>query len=94
MEAQDEIVALRDRIEILSGVLSALGRMDEINRTVRRCSDRIEARRALREEPFGYSERVATHILDLSVSRQTKEGIEELRRERQQAVDRLQTLGE
>jgi DNA gyrase/topoisomerase IV subunit A len=68
--------------------------MDEINRAVRRSSDRIEARRALRDEPFGYSERVTTHILDLSVSRQTKEGMEELRRERQQAVDRLQKLGE
>jgi DNA gyrase/topoisomerase IV subunit A len=70
----------------------ALARMDEVNRAVRSGHNRIQARQVLRAEPFGYSVVVATHILDLSVSRQRVTGIEELRRERSKGADLLRSL--
>ncbi len=84
---------LFERLQILDGVLNALARMDEINLAVRKSKNRQEARKALLAEPFRYSETVATHILDLSVSRQTIAGIEELKRERSEAAARLKDLG-
>jgi DNA gyrase/topoisomerase IV subunit A len=84
-----ERAALQERVRTLDPILDALDRMDEINRVVRKCRNRIEARKLLLAEPFLYSEVVATHILDLSVGRQTLEGIEEIRRERKQASERL-----
>ena len=84
---------LLERLQILDGILDALARMDEIDIAVRRSQNRQEARKALLAEPFRYSESVATHILDLSVSRQTIAGIEELKRERSEAAARLKELG-
>jgi DNA gyrase/topoisomerase IV subunit A len=83
---------LQERIKILDGILDALGRMDEINRAVQGSLNRIEAREVLLDEPFSYSEMVAAHILDLNVGRQTVAGVEELRRERKLASDRLAEL--
>jgi DNA gyrase/topoisomerase IV subunit A len=88
----DELSALRQRVRLLDALLDALERMDEINQAVRKSQNRIEARHILMGEPFGYTETVARHILDLSVGRQTINGIEELRREREQASERLQKL--
>jgi DNA gyrase/topoisomerase IV subunit A len=83
---------LQERIHILDGILDALERTDEINHVVRGGLNRIEAREILQAKPFSYSEVVANHILDLTVSRQTVIGIQELRREREQAADRLTEL--
>jgi DNA gyrase/topoisomerase IV subunit A len=85
--------ALQKRVRILDAILDALDRMDEINRVVRKSQNRMEARKLLLAEPFLYSEVVATHILDLNVGRQTVEGIEEIRRERKQASERLKGPG-
>jgi DNA gyrase subunit A len=88
----DLVRSIQARLDILDGILDALVRMDEINRVVRGSLNRIEARHILLAEPFGYSEMVAEHILDLNVGRQTATGIEELRHERKQAADRLAEL--
>jgi DNA gyrase/topoisomerase IV subunit A len=72
---------LRARLHILEGVSDALGRMDQINAVLRSSSDRTAARSALTADPFNYSEVVATHVLDMTVSRQTIQGVEELRQE-------------
>lgn len=85
--------ALEERVRILDAILDALDRMDEINRVVRKSQNRVEARKLLAAEPFLYSEMVSPHILDLSVGRQTVEGIEEIRRERMQASERLRGSG-
>jgi DNA gyrase/topoisomerase IV subunit A len=84
--------SLEERVRTLDGVLDALSRLDEINEAVRISKDRIEARSVLVAEPFGYSEVVATHILDLNVGRQTVAGVAELRRERREAAQRLKDL--
>jgi DNA gyrase subunit A len=87
-----EIPRLRDRIHILDGILDALGRMGEINHLVSQSKDRNRARDGLLVQPFCYSEVVAQHVLDITVGRGTAAGIEELRRERNQAGERFQEL--
>jgi DNA gyrase/topoisomerase IV subunit A len=72
---------LRARLDILEGLSDALGRMDEINAVVHDSSDRPAARSALMADPFNYSDVVSTHVLDMTVSRQTIQGVEELRQE-------------
>lgn len=77
----------------IASILDAVSRLDEINTVVRTCRDRLEPRRVLCAEPFAYSEVVAPHVLDLTVGRQTVAGVEELKRERQEAAERLEELG-
>jgi DNA gyrase subunit A len=89
---ESEIPRLRDRIHILDGILDALGRMGEINQLVSQSKDRNQARDGLLDQPFCYSEVVAMHVLDTTVGRQTTAGIEDLRRERNQAGERLEEL--
>jgi hypothetical protein len=72
--------------------LDALNRLDEINAAVRRCTDRIEDRRELQSEPFGYSDAVGNHVLDLTVGKQTADGVAELKRERDSLVELLKRL--
>jgi hypothetical protein len=80
-EREDVRERLRARLHILEGLSDALGRMDQINGVLRNSSDRPAARSALMADPFNYSEVVATHVLDMTVSRQTNQGVEELRQE-------------
>jgi DNA gyrase/topoisomerase IV subunit A len=84
--------AAKTRLDVLDGVLDALGRMDEINAVVRGCADRVTATETLMAGPFRYPEFVAHHILDLMVGRQTVEGVEVLRQERDKAADHLRSL--
>src|ERR1700722_10779647 len=82
----------QERLDILSGLLDAINRLDEINAAVRRSTDRIEARRELQSEPFGYSDAVINHILDLTVGKQTADGVAELKRDRDALVELLKRL--
>jgi DNA gyrase/topoisomerase IV subunit A len=76
-----------ENASFLDGILDALVRMSQINGVVHGSEDRTAARTKLRSEPFGCSEVVASHVLDLSVGRQTEIGREELRRERSCLTD-------
>jgi DNA gyrase subunit A len=80
-EREEARERLRARLHILEGVSDALGRMNQINGVLRNSSDRPAARSALMANPFNYSEVVATHVLDMTVSRQTIQRVEELRQE-------------
>ena len=80
-EHGDVTERLRARLHIMEGLFDALGRMDQVDAVVRSSSDRPAARAGLMAEPFRYSEVVATHILDMTVGRQTILGVEELRQE-------------
>ena len=92
---KDDVIALnvRERIHILEGLLDALSRFDEVNDAVRRSLDRAVASRVLQSPPFGYTELVADHVLDLHVARQTVAGMEQLRQERLRAIETLERLG-
>ena len=87
-----ETACIREGLHILDGSLDALDRMDAVNIVVRSSSDRPAAMRGLQSPPFGYSEAVANHLLDLTVGKQTVTAIERLRQERQGAVKSLEGL--
>lgn len=70
------------REEIVSGVLRALEDAENVGRTIRKQPDRKHARAALMRE-LGYSEIQANHVLDMTFSRQTAQGMAELRDERE-----------
>lgn len=65
------------RLHIIEGLLTALDRIDEVNRVVGAASGREEARAALVTE-LGFSDVQATHILDMTVGRQTSRARAEL----------------
>jgi DNA gyrase/topoisomerase IV subunit A len=83
---------VQDRILVLDSVLDALNRLDQISAAIRRCTNRSDARNVLQAEPFGYSDAVVEHVLDLNVGRQTAAGIAALKLERDTAADLLRTL--
>lgn len=68
------------RMEILQGLLSGIAQLDTINAAVRRCRNRTDAREAV--VALGYTAHQAEHILDVPVSRQTREALDGLRLER------------
>jgi len=86
--------AAKTRLDVIDGVLDALGRIDEINAVVRECADRVTAQKKLMTQPFGYPEFVTHHILDLTVGRQTVQGVEALRQEQDKLADYLNGLKE
>jgi DNA gyrase/topoisomerase IV subunit A len=91
--SDDLVRSIQARLQIIDGILDALlTAWTKINHVIRGSLNRMEARDVLLAEPFCYSEMVADRILDLTVGRQTVTGIEELRRERKQAADRLAEL--
>ena len=83
-----ELAELEERLRTVNGLLDALGRLDEVNKSIQFCSDRPAALGALLHEPFGYSRRQAEASLDMPVSWQTADQVAHLRSERDDLVDR------
>jgi DNA gyrase/topoisomerase IV subunit A len=82
---------LDSRVEVIDGLLAALERFDEVNRIVRLSRDRFSALMDLQGAPLNLSELQAHAVLDMPVSQQSFEAIEELRRERSELLSlRLQ----
>lgn len=79
------------RKEIVDGLLKAIAQLDKINTVVRECRDRPEAREAV--IALGYTAIQAEHILEASVSNQTKEAIEQLRAEKARIEALIGQLG-
>jgi DNA gyrase/topoisomerase IV subunit A len=97
MEDEIKIVAaqrLRQRVQLIEGLLDALGRIDDVNHVVRACPNRASAEEALHSPPFDYSPVVANHVLDLTVTRQTTEAIKDLQREREESIESAKRLSE
>jgi DNA gyrase subunit A len=87
LDHQEDVVTRRsrhrldkaeDRLHIVDGLLKALDRIDEIIALIRASRDRAAASRGLQAEPFDFSERQASHILDLMLSRLTQLGKKDL----------------
>ena len=94
---QIEIVTRRtqfrlDRAEhelhINSGLLKAIGMIDEIISTIRESDDRSIARTSLMNAPFEFSEIQANHILDMQLGRLTRLGRDQV----EEKVQELTTL--
>ena len=74
-------------LHINSGLLKAIGIIDDIISTIRESEDRATARTSLIEEPFEFSETQANHILDMQLGRLTRLG-------RDQIEEKVQELNE
>lgn len=71
----------RSRAHIVEGLIKAIGLIDDIIVTIRASANRSVAREALMAEPFEFTERQATEILDMQLGRLTRLGREELEKE-------------
>ena len=74
-------------LHINSGLLKAIGIIDDIISAIRESEDRATARTSLIEEPFEFSETQANHILDMQLGRLTRLG-------RDQIEEKVQALTE
>ncbi|MBB32604.1 MAG: DNA gyrase subunit A [Acidimicrobiaceae bacterium] len=82
-------------LHINTGLLKAIGMIDEIITTIRASEDRATAREALMAEPFDFSEIQTNHILDMQLGRLTRLGrdqIEEKVSELTAAIIELQAI--
>jgi DNA gyrase/topoisomerase IV subunit A len=76
-----ELSELEARLRVLSGLLDASERLDELNKVIRYSNDRPGALSALQHEPFGYSRDQAEAVLDMPMSWQTLGELARLRAE-------------
>jgi len=65
-------------LHINTGLLKAIGMIDEIIATIRASEDRATAREALMAEPFEFSEIQTNHILDMQLGRLTRLGRDQI----------------
>ncbi|KAA0233375.1 MAG: DNA gyrase subunit A [Acidimicrobiales bacterium] len=85
----------RSRAHIVEGLIKAISLIDEIIVTIRASANRSVAREALMGEPFEFTERQATEILDMQLGRLTRLGHEELEKELsdlRQAIAELEAI--
>ena len=75
-------------LHINSGLLKAIGMIDEIIATIRESEDRATARTTLMNESFEFSEIQANHILDMQLGRLTRLGRDQI----EEKVQELTTL--
>ncbi len=62
----------QDRAHILEGLIRAQNVIDEVIALIRRSDDRTAARQGLMAEPFSFSERQASFILDMQLGQLTR----------------------
>ena len=75
-------------LHINSGLLKAIGMIDDIIATIRESEDRATARTTLLNEPFEFTEIQANHILDMQLGRLTRLGRDQI----EEKVQELTTL--
>src|SRR3954470_4085517 len=83
------------RLHIVEGLVKALDMIDAVVKAIRAAKDRSAARDALMAKRFGFSEIQANHILDMTLSRLTQLGVEELVKEKAEleaAIKELQRI--
>ncbi|MBA3268691.1 MAG: DNA gyrase subunit A [Acidimicrobiia bacterium] len=71
----------QDRAHIVEGLIRALDLIDEIIALIKASADKAAARAGLMAAPFAFSQVQAEHILDMTLSRLTRLGREELDKE-------------
>jgi DNA gyrase subunit A len=87
-----ELAELEGRLQVLTGLLDALSRLNEVNQVIQFSGDRNTALVALQQEPFGYSNREAEAVLDMPMSWQTGEHANHLHQERDHLTERRASL--
>jgi len=85
---QFRLARAEERAHILIGYLRALDMLDEVIDAIRKSASPAAARERLQGEPFGFSERQAQAILDLTLSRLTALEREKIQKE----YDEIQVL--
>ena len=70
---ESELARHRARLEIVEGLTRALDAGGQILDVVHASTDRAEARTTLMTPPWGFTEMVASHILDTPYGRHTKQ---------------------
>ena len=79
-------------LHINSGLLKAIGIIDDIISTIRESEDRATARTSLIEEPFEFSETQANHILDMQLGRLTRLGRDQIEEKVQELTEVITEL--
>ena len=79
-------------LHINSGLLKAIGIIDDIISTIRESEDRATARTSLIEEPFEFSETQANHILDMQLGRLTRLGRDQIEEKVQELTEIITEL--
>jgi DNA gyrase subunit A len=79
--SQRRLAKARDRAHIVEGLIRALDLIDEIIALIKASADKAAARAGLMADPFSFSQVQAEHILDMTLSRLTRLGREELDKE-------------
>ncbi|MCX7621717.1 MAG: DNA gyrase subunit A [Acidimicrobiales bacterium] len=74
----------KDRAHIVEGLLKALDLIDQIIETIKASADTPEARTKLMATPFSFTEIQAQYILDMTLSRLTRLGRQQLEEELEQ----------
>ncbi len=80
------------RLHIVEGLVKAVEMIDAVIKAIRASKDRAAARDALMGKRFGFSEIQANHILDMTLGRLTRLGIEELTKEKAELEARIKEL--
>ncbi len=79
--SQRRLRRAQDRAHIVEGLIRALDLIDEIIALIKASADKAAARAGLMAAPFEFSQVQAEHILDMTLSRLTRLGREELDKE-------------
>ena len=88
----NEITKLDERLHVVQGLLDALARLHEVNKSIQFSRDRASASIALQHEPFNYSRSQVEALLAMPMSWQTSDQADHLRTERDQLVARKANL--
>lgn len=83
-----ELAELEGRLHVLEAQLDALGRLEQVNRVIQFSQNKQRAAEALQHEPFGYSAEQAKGVLEMPMSSQCADAIEELRAQRKSLLAR------
>ncbi|HTV11128.1 MAG TPA: DNA gyrase subunit A [Acidimicrobiales bacterium] len=89
-----ELTQIQARLHIVTGLLDALGRVNEVNKIIQFSQDRSVALLALQHEPFRYTPGQAEAVLDMPLSSQASDASERLRVERDKLQRRRAALRE
>jgi hypothetical protein len=83
-----ELAELEGHLHVLEAQLDALGRLEQVNRVIQFSQNKQRAAEALQHEPFGYSAQQAKGVLEMPMSWQCADAIEELRAQRKSLLAR------
>jgi DNA gyrase/topoisomerase IV subunit A len=93
VEGRQPMDSYRGRLAVVEALLAALERRDEVVTAIGEAADRRAAKEAL-QRLLGIPGELAKDVLDLRLTRLTRDEVEHLRQERRELLDRLDELGD